>query len=685
MADGWQTKIVPFIGGLITNESPYQQGFRNPGSARILINYEPSVKGGYRRINGYNKAVTTVVPYHGEVYVQGTSSSGTTLYVANMFYAPSADDTLTIDGITGEYTVSSVTHSSSDYTATITLTTSLDSSPANKAAVTFTSGSTEVEGISTFDGDVVVARGGNLYKNAGTLSFASSSTAGWTMINKPTLGTVLVDGASQTGTTLRVDGLTKTPVSGITLQVDGIDDTYTIQSVSEVSSGTYDLTISPSLASSPADDAAVTVVGYNISNNDGSRQHYDLHSEKFQLGSTRYLLTANGNEYPFLIDQNYVFTVLADIPVDAKYAESVAYFNTSAFFGKDDIVTFSSPYSPFLPLATEDYQPANGAGDISVGTEIVNLIVFRDQLIVFGKNSIKRITPSGDPNYPYNLSPITTDLGCIKADSIQEVGSDIMFLAPDGLRLLGATDRIGDFNLDPVASKIQNVVSNLVDTVPNTRVASVVVRGKSQYRLFATGSSIIDGKGLLGANIVNPDTGSPSWTWAELKNYEVTYADSEIYKSDERIVFTNDTGFVFFMENANSFDGESIQATYATPFIPFDDPELRKTLYKLFVYVDPEASVDITSSLKFDFNDPDVVLPAATTISLSNTATAPSQYGSLTAEYGVARYGGSLRAVFKTQLVGSAFSVSFFFQSNDTNPPYTLDTMTVEYALRGRR
>ena len=55
MPDRWQTHAFEFKGGLITNLSPFQQGIQAPGSARILRNFEPSVFGGYRRIEGFEK------------------------------------------------------------------------------------------------------------------------------------------------------------------------------------------------------------------------------------------------------------------------------------------------------------------------------------------------------------------------------------------------------------------------------------------------------------------------------------------------------------------------------------------------------------------------------------------------------------------------------------------------------
>ena len=69
---------------------------------------------------------------------------------------------------------------------------------------------------------------------------------------------------------------------------------------------------------------------------------------------------------------------------------------------------------------------------------------------MFTKNTIQKIT--GTSVSDFKLSAITDDIGCIREDTIQEVGGDVLFVAPDGIRSLAATDKIGDFGLD-VASK----------------------------------------------------------------------------------------------------------------------------------------------------------------------------------------------------------------------------------------
>ena len=62
MATGWESFPLELKGGLISNMSRLQQGVKAPGSARRLVNFEPSVKGGYRRINGYAKYDSNVIP-----------------------------------------------------------------------------------------------------------------------------------------------------------------------------------------------------------------------------------------------------------------------------------------------------------------------------------------------------------------------------------------------------------------------------------------------------------------------------------------------------------------------------------------------------------------------------------------------------------------------------------------------
>jgi hypothetical protein len=66
MADRIQALKISCLGGLDTNRDLLSQGERVPGGALQLINYEPSIAGGYRRISGYANQYG-VVPGQGDV------------------------------------------------------------------------------------------------------------------------------------------------------------------------------------------------------------------------------------------------------------------------------------------------------------------------------------------------------------------------------------------------------------------------------------------------------------------------------------------------------------------------------------------------------------------------------------------------------------------------------------------
>ena len=72
MADKIQAYKVSCLGGLDTNRDMLAQGEMYPGSGLQLINYEPSITGGYRRISGYANTYGTVP---GESSVLGVNIS----------------------------------------------------------------------------------------------------------------------------------------------------------------------------------------------------------------------------------------------------------------------------------------------------------------------------------------------------------------------------------------------------------------------------------------------------------------------------------------------------------------------------------------------------------------------------------------------------------------------------------
>tara|TARA_R100000234_G_scaffold15667_1_gene8547 strand:+ start:1629 stop:3617 length:1989 start_codon:yes stop_codon:yes gene_type:complete len=662
MPDNLQTYAFEFKGGLISNLAPIQQGVQQPGTARILRNFEPSIEGGYKKVKGYTKFDSAIVPGFNTPKVHGASQSGTTLIIGNVHFTPVAGDTLTITGVSGTYTVASggVSHSTTTKRTTLTLTTSLDSSPADQANVTFTTDSTKtINGLAAWQSSVIAVRNNSVFRSTGS---------GFTQINVSQYGTPLVNGGSQSGGTLNIDGLTSAPQAGDTFTIAGVTLIYTVSSQPTVNSaGEAAVSISPNLASSPSDDAAITFLVASRTNTAVNR------FAKYRIGTTEKIAGVDGANYPFVYDAT-TYTPLTGAPDDVEGASHIASYKNQLFFAKGDVLTFTAPYTD------NDFDTGNGAGNISVGSDITGLIAFRDQLIIFSENKIDKLV--GNTIADFILQPVTRNIGCIDSDTIREVAGDVVFLGPDGIRSLSGSDKVGDFDLAVISKPIQKEVTDVISG--NSSFSSVTIKSKSQYRLLGFNSNISEdaATGILGTQLAGPQ--GTMFGWSEIRGFKAFVADSDFKSKTETVVFANTNGYVYNMDSGNSFDSSNIKATFATPFIPLNDAELRKTIYKLHLYTEPTGSFETNASLKFDLNEQGSVQPEA--IALSNTAAGLSGvYGKITSTYGTAVFGGRLKKKFTAQTIGSGFNTSVQFFSDDSNPSFSLDAATLEYGTFDRR
>ena len=655
MPTAWETFPIELTGGLVSNLSRLQHGLKAPGSARVLKNFEPSVKGGYRRINGFSKFDPDIVPPYGPTVVHASGQTGTTLIIGCVYEEPTIGDTLTITGVTGTYTVSGVTYDIATKRATLTLSTSLATSPADLAAVTFTYGQSRIEGVFYSAGDAAsfALRGGSLW--------TSATGAGWTLVSKQDYGTPLVNGGSQTGTSLIVDGLTGTPAVGDTISVSGVELVYTVTAVPTVTAGGATLTIDPALDSSPADNAAITVRG--ASHTGGVKARF----AQFNFSGVIETAMVDGVNYPAVFNSTS-YKVLQGT-TDILAATFVEEFKDHLFFAKSDLITYCAPFNE------DDFTPANGAGSFRLPSTCTGLITFREQMVCFSDLNIRRL--QGTSGADFTLTSITNDIGCSHGDSIQEVGGDILFLGPDGIRFLGATERIGDFNLSLASRQIQDDFTAFVQ--PDTDYCSNVVREKNQYRIFkyTTGEDKTGSDAFIGTQFM--DQNAQSISWGPTKGI-LAYRTSSTYVSDtEFVLFSNDDEYVYRMESGATFDGVAITSQFHTPFMAVNDPTMRKTAYSVDTYFDPEGSVTGTVTPKYDFNVPNKIQPNARSLTGGGSFI---EWGAFT--WGGGSYGGLPDTVFKQNVTGSFYTISLQYEF-DGGEPFVLDTVLLEYATEDRK
>jgi len=394
---------------------------------------------------------------------------------------------------------------------------------------------------------------------------------------------------------------------------------------------------------------------------------------KFNFDGTERVVLVDGVNTPFILE-NVTLTKPTLTSAQAG-ASHVAVFKDHIFLGKATSIISSAPLG-YADAA--GWSVSNNANDLQINDTITGLEVFRDQLFIFSKTKINRI--QGSSWNDFTRIPVSTDLGCIEEDTIQELAGDVVFLGPDGLRLLSGTERIGDVGLGAITKNIQ---SNMTDFVRrNNTFSSLVVREKSQYRIFGYNSSTPQGEaqGFIGTQF--SVQGAEDVAWSELRGIQAYVGYSEYTGADEIYLFANNNGYVYNLESGISFDGTDISASFYTPFLSINDPTIRKTMYIAHTYLDPDGSFNANMGINYDFNSgvrPDV-------IQLSNDLDSDSQiglYGSAT--YGTSIYGSATRVTLRKQVTGSGFVTSIEYTSEGSTQPFTLDAMALEYATESRR
>ncbi len=577
--------------------------FRTPGVAQRLNNFESSIHGGYRRINGYTKFGSSTV----------------------------------------------------------------------------TGGSNQVEGIFAYAKGVIACAGSNIYY--------STNGNSWTQINKDTYqaqtGTVTVSSGSATVSAHGGSTTFTTDFSvGDDIKVNG--EQFLVLSITNDSTLTVDGNFQASASNTAVFKNGATASQLNsgsaISRGSQSLCEFTLYEGNKQYGK---LYVADGI--------NKVAEIVIEVTNAGVYTYSFKEVNRSAPVDPDFVTLFSERLivagqsnNPQQVAYSTRLVPENftgsSAGTVDVGDQIVGIKSFRNKLIIFCKNSIYQL--SGLDGTPV-LSSVTKNIGCVSGKTIQEIGGDLIFLSPDGLRTIAGTARIDDIELGSISRKVLPIFRD--DIFPNISTltfSSMVIREKSQYRLFyyKNGTGDISQKGLLGTFKISSQ-GVPLYEWSECTGIGARMTHSGFDEDNNEVYFHSSTdGFIYQHDTGNNFNGSNIAAEYKTPDLDYGDSGVRKTLYYCKTSIRAEGANDNLKLLcRYDFDDNNIPQPAETNI---GTLASPALFG--VAVFGAALFGQTLYPQQKTNLVGSGFTNNFTISSTGNASPYTISGFYVDFIPGGR-
>jgi hypothetical protein len=375
----------------------------------------------------------------------------------------------------------------------------------------------------------------------------------------------------------------------------------------------------------------------------------------------------------------YTFTYVDDVttgaPDQCKY---VSIFEDQAYIT-------GNPDTPSTVFVSTIFDPLtwNGTNSLQISTAnpTTGLYPFRDDMVVFCENSIFRLAEvnTGNPA----LIPITKNIGCVHGDTIQEIGGDLVYLAPDGIRTLAATDRIDDVELSTVSGNIQPLIDQITEAIDTYEFHSVVLRKSSQYRLYyqKAGTGTVVHQGIIGTLV--PDNGNLGWNWSTTKRLSAKNVLEGLYGGEYvSLMSTKDDGILYQHNVGSTFDSDPIISTYSTPFFDMGDPSIRKNMHSVRAYIKTEGSALINFNVKYTGKNNEL---AHQPLSYSITDFAGNS------AYGEATYNGSF--VYNAPEIndrvnfieGSGFTVALsYFSSAMTDDPFNIQGFNLNFIASGK-
>ena len=529
-----------------------------------------------------------------------------------------------------------------------------------------------IHGLTHYNDGVLVAQGDDLY-------YSTTGTS-YLQVNKDTFaaiaGTVNINAGSATVSGVGTTFTTSTHVGDI-IKIDNLY--YHVIAIASNTSLTIDkgahatkngLTLYHGGLAAGSLPAATTIPRTNQSN----VQFINFESEG-ENGAI-YIVDGQNKLAEFQIDDDgyHFLEVDRSAPTGCKFIEKFSEWIIVAGKSTDpSTVYYSTRLKPY------DFEGAS-SGSIDVGDVITGIKVFRNSLIIFCKNSIYELTNLDSTPI---IKSVTKNIGCVNGNSIQEIGGDLIFLAPDGLRTVAGTARIDDVELSSISRKILPLINDLLDNIGNYTLSSIVIRERSQYRLFyyQSGQANSGQKGIIGTFKYSSE-GVPAFEWSQTKGLPVKFCTSALNNSGTEVIYhADESGYVYEHDTGNSFDGANVEAEFQTPDMDYGDNGLRKSLYKVKANIEPEGTQnDLLLRIRYDFESSEVPQPG--NFAVGNLSSA-SLFGS--AVFGTATFGASTLPSKSILVTGSGFSNNFKFFSNDTNSPYSVNGMFVSFIAGGRR
>lgn len=295
---------------------------------------------------------------------------------------------------------------------------------------------------------------------------------------------------------------------------------------------------------------------------------------------------------------------------------------------------------------------------------IVALAAHNNFLIIFCTNHIV-VYNSADNISNIALQDVIVGVGCIARDSVQKIGTDILFLSNSGVRSLARTIQEKSAPVRDISRNVRDQLLDYLTTEDLTKIRSVYFEVEAFYLLTLPASDFtyyFDVRQFL------QDGSARATIWDNINPGGLCSTH------DRRLLLGKTNGiarYTGYVDNASTYT-----FSYYTPYLDFGSPSVIKMLKKIGIVTVGASSTTFDIKWAFDY---------ATNYQVARVTTPAadvSEYG--IAEYGIAEYSSSITIEnLKKQLSGNGNVVQIGIDAEVNGYPVSVQKLDI-YAVTGR-
>ena len=295
---------------------------------------------------------------------------------------------------------------------------------------------------------------------------------------------------------------------------------------------------------------------------------------------------------------------------------------------------------------------------------IVAIAAHNNFLIIFCRYNIV-IYNNADNISNIALQDVIVGVGCVARDSVQKIGTDIIFLSDSGVRSLSRTIQEKSAPVRDISRNVRDQLISYVAGEDTTKIRSVYAETEAFYLLIMPTSKYtycFDVRQFL------QDGSARATLWNNLD------PKCAVFTKNNRLLFGKTNGIAQYTGYQDNEVGYTF--SYFTPYLDFGSPSITKILKKIGITVVGGSSTTFDLKWGFDYQT------NYKTLQFTTAAANVAEYGS--AKYNISEYSATIFIDnIKKQLSGGGNVIQIGVDALINGKPVSIQKLDI-YAVTGR-